>query len=475
METYYLYINIDDLNRFLVENLIFPHHEEYLGRRTLSLTYDNILLLSKKKYSREIIADYCNDGYTSAIVLELDIVLDKANIMYKDDEILLINDVISFSNVKSIYNVFEELPGFIFNDIYMFESLLKDNFFDFGEDTLNIQEIEDKICPNKAEELKETIKYWSKIQGFYCARFGLLLEEKVEKKKLILKRNIDSDSFKYVCDLAYDDFIVMHYETKKKKQKQISFFDNETMTTYLNDNFEKIIKKVLTQDLEGNNEYNFHEKLYSILLDYKSGDLIEILSNYECFDKQLKNIKCLETRQMADIAFLKKYFNENKDDRLTMTLFILSRIIDMDVDRAQAYINNFFIDKSEYEKELLAMYGLAKGMKGISITIKQKPDTLLFAFNRTKKFFNHYVDVVKDYKDNYYKQRLYTPECLLKDGFDLKLFDEEHELDYINEKLRELIARQYGFEQKQINQKIIKNLKPGRLHKEFLKYKGENK
>ena len=172
MNTYYLYINMDDLNRFLVENLIFPHNEEYWGRRTLSLIYDNVLMLSKKKYNKEIIANYCNDGYTSAVVLELDLKLDKANIVYRDDDLLLINNIISFGNVKKIYNVFEEMPGFIFNDIYLFDSLVEEVFFDCGEDIIDIQEIGDKVCFDNVKDLQSIVKYWSKSKVFIAQDLG---------------------------------------------------------------------------------------------------------------------------------------------------------------------------------------------------------------------------------------------------------------------------------------------------------------
>ena len=143
----------------------------------------------------------------------------------------------------------------------------------------------------------------------------------------------------------------------------------------------------------------------------------------------------------------------------------------MDIDRAKLYIDNFF-DKSEFEKELLSMYGLAKGMKAISITIKQKPDILLFAFNKTKKYFKDYVDTISDY-NNYYAIRNYIPSCILDDGFDLKIYDEKAEYDYINKKLYYMIIGKYGLDEKNVAKKIIKNLKPKELHDLFLKLKEE--
>ena len=123
MNTYYLYINREDLNRFLLENLIFPHNESFNGRRTLSLMLDKL----------------CNDGMISAIVLEVEIPKEVSKKVYENDEFLIINDIVSFSNVNRIFNVFEEVPNFIYNDIFLFNSLINDSLFSDNNDSLDLE------------------------------------------------------------------------------------------------------------------------------------------------------------------------------------------------------------------------------------------------------------------------------------------------------------------------------------------------
>ena len=140
------------------------------------------------------------------------------------------------------------------------------------------------------------------------------------------------------------------------------------------------------------------------------------------------------------------------------------------MDQAKLYINNF-IEDSEYEKELLSMYGLFNGMKRISVSIKHQPDILLFAFNKSKKYFDTYVDII-DYQ-LYYKDREYTINCLLNDGFDFKLFDAKKEIEFINNKVLNILSAKYLIDKKNINKKIFKNLKMKELHQLFLKIKRE--
>lgn len=463
MNTYYLYINREDLNMFLLENLIFPHNESFNGRRTLSLMLDNVLIFSRKKYNNDIIEKLCNDGMISAIVLEVEIPKEVSKKVYENDEFLIINDIVSFSNVNRIFNVFEEVPNFIYNDIFLFNSLINDSLFSDNNDSLDLEFIKN-IQLNMIDDLTCKLNHFSKIQAFYCARFGFLLDENISKKKVVFRRNIDLDSFKYISNLSYDEFVDKYYEKNKKTNKQVSLFDDET--TYLNDNFENILSDVLNGTNINSNPY---KELYETLINFQSDNILQILSSKETFKNALKIISSLEWNQVNNISFLKQYFNEINDDRITITIFILSRILEMDIDQARLYINNFF-DKSEFEKELLSMYGLAKGMKAISITIKQKPDILLFAFNKTKKYFKDFVDTISDY-NKYYAIRDYIPSCILCDGFDLKIYDEKAEYDYINKKLYHMIIEKYGLDEKAVAKKIIKNLKPKELHDLFLKLK----
>ena len=461
MNTYYLYINRDDLYRFLIENTIFPHPTNYLGRRTLSLALDNVLILCKERYNKESISKYCSDGFASPIVLEIEI--DNSDIgvtSYENGELLIINNILSFNHVKRIHNVFEALPGFLFNDFYLFESLVCKELFECGNKEYNPVNIELSNIKN----LENKIFAYSKIQAFYCTRFGFLIDQTISKKKVTFRRNIDLDSFKYVSNISYEEFIAEYFEKSKKSNKQIGLFDNET--TYLNDNYEILIKNALNNNISSysNDPYQY---IYNVLFNYNYGDILYLFENNPLFNEALKNINSLENSQKNNIAFLRKYFDNFNDDRITITLFILSKIIDKDLENAKLYINNFF-ENSEFEKELLSMYGLARGMKKIDITIKQKPDILLFAYNKTKRFFD---DNFKISSDDYYIQRDYTTSCILNDGFDFKVYDEKLETEYINKKIISFVKDRYGIAEKSIAKKIIKNLKPKELHELFIRIK----
>ncbi len=483
MNTYYLYINKEILSKFLERNLIYPIEKSYSGSKPLSLTYDNILICFKKKYNPKIIEKYCNDGLTLAIALEIELPATTQNI-YQNEEMLILNDVISFSNVKKIYNISNKIsPNYICNNIYLFQSLMSVtpfdgdcNDFDFEIINLNTTLIEN------VKDLTDKIRNYDKLQGFYCARFGFLNYEQIDKKKIVEKRNIDMSSWRYVSkEKTYNEFVNEYYDKVSKKSRKRDngqkTLDDYNLLNILNDNFEIYLKNSLNHHIDDN---SFEGNLFQILFDYQIGDLLELLKDQKWCSRVLNNINALSSNQIDDIAFLTKYFSNlsgNDEGKIIKILLILNNILNKDLDEARNYICNFISPQSESEltKELLSMYGLAKGMKAITYSIKKKPDILLFAYNKSKKYFDNYINVVS--YDEYYKQRNYEPECLLDDGFDLKLFNYKEDYKYINRKIDVELLKSLAIEVKDISKKDLskfhfaKNMRPNKLYKIFLIFK----
>lgn len=470
MGIYYLYINRENLNNFLLENLIFPYDKSFFNKRAMSLMLDNVLILFTKKYTKEIIEKNCDNGFIPSVVLEIELPNKIANITYKDEDLLIINDLISFSNVKKIYNVSERTPNFTFNDIYLFESLIDENLFNGNYSSFNSEFI-DKLSLEKVKNLNYKKKCFSKLQGFYCARFGYLKEEiKEKKKKVIFSMNCSSNVFKYISNLSFEEFYKSYFETDKLfENNKITCIDKEF--EYLNNNFENILLGILTNN-NLNLDDNYYSAIYKTLFEFNSGDILEILKEKPIFKNALDNVVSLKWNQINNISFLKEYFAKIDDNKLSITIFILSKIVEMDIDDAKLYINNFF-ENCEYETELLSMYGLAKGMKAISIVVKKKPDILLFAFNKSKKYFNSYIDLPEfssAYK-SYFEARNYIAKCIMNDGFDLDIFDIVAEKNFINNKYRVRFIKENGLDDKEAKKEILNIKKPERIHELFLEEK----
>lgn len=463
MARYYLYVNSNDLNKFLVENLIFPHTNDHFGKRPISLYFNNGLVLFKKTLDTNIVCETCSDGFNIPVVLEMEIIFDKNFIKIEEEDYIIIDHVISFSNVVRIYFVGDNYSNLIVNNIFLFESLISEEKYKGDYLNLDIEKI--KCIDFKTDkDVCQIIKFYSKIQAFYCARFGYLETVCFNKKRLNFKVNIDLDSFKYISDNEYSDFLDDYYKVKKKSKNKMAL--SLTDTTFLNDNFEDILWKLIHKK---HNNFNWHAELYNMLLLYESGDFLDYLSHNDLFTSSVNDIRQFKRNECNNISFLSDYFNKLCDDRLTITIFILSRIVSLDADEAKLYINNFF-ENSEYEKELLSMYGLMKGMKSITYYLKRNPSILLFAYNNTVKYFDCAVFVPSEYAE-YYKNRNYETECIMKYGFDLKIFDEKRELDYVNDKIKSVISDLVNVDSKCISNKIISKINNKKLHELFLMYK----
>ena len=116
-DIYYAYINSEDLNRFLVYNYIFPFNNQDVSFRSLSLKYDNCLLLTKKRLSKEFIINKCANSLNYPVVLELSISKESpvhllsigpnqkyiSELKIIDSDHILLNDIISFNLVKKIH------------------------------------------------------------------------------------------------------------------------------------------------------------------------------------------------------------------------------------------------------------------------------------------------------------------------------------------------------------------------------------
>lgn len=471
--SFYMYINSDDLNNYLVKNFIYPYDENFESSRSLSLLCPNGVFVTKHKIDNSLVSEYCKIGFFQPIVLEMDLDLSKTRNVIKVDEVsYLINDIITFSCVKKIFHIENGFYSLIFNDIYLFESLLSETSF-IGDESFEISILSDK----KMDNISNKIFLWDKVQAFYLTRFGFLLDASYDKRNVItFKRNIDLDSFKYISDEHYLSFINDYY--CKNDVKKVSSTTYYTDTTYLNDNFEKILKMCISDNNEqfvvsNDEECLFYNEIFKIALYSKNPDEFKskIFESIKTFENIYRQIEYIYGNIYDSLAKIKKYFKDNVDRKL-MLIFILLEIVEKDLDSALAYISNF-TKSSEFEKELISLYGLVNGMNSINAVVKQKADTLLFAFNKTKKYFNEYVDISTSYSE-YYNIRSYKFENIMKDGFDLKIFDKKEEEMFISNFFTDYLSRKFNISKKQFAKKLFKApSSANELHTLFIHLKKE--
>ena len=458
MGIYYLYINSNELNEILVKNTIYPTREVEKFK-SLSLCVQNGIFITQNKLSEQTIIDTCEDGFNTPVILEVE--LDLKSTIYREiDEGLVLFTPITFNAVNKIYYVTGKIHRLIFSDIYIFESLLSKDKFECG----NVYLDKEKISLLQFD-YKYLDNYFDKIQAFYCCRFGFLEDIKIEKKKVVFKRNIDLESFKYVSNLPYEVVIKNIFGFLETKNYQASIIGEET--TFINDNFQDILQAIVNNDdYDTNNEdAEFYYFLYKISLDSNVSDFKENLCKCDALHKYVKEVLKIKEECKGNITLIKKKFSEARSRKLII-LFVVVEIVNKDLENALLYISNFTSQNSELKKELISIYGLVCGMEAMDETIKSEASILLFSFNSSKKYFSNYCDICEDYLE-YYKKRSYKVDWLLNDGFNFKIFDYKEELKYINQYILQLLSKN-GFDEKNLSKKIYKNNKFKELHKMFL-------
>ena len=474
MKDLFLYINTEDLNRFLIQNFIYPYNSDFTSERSLSLVRDNCLVLTTKKLSQSFISENCKNGFNNSVIVQLDVALDNANYTKIDDETILVNDIISCSCIRKIYHLEDIIHKFLYSDLYLFDSLKSEAPFDCGNEELNIDNI--LTYDFDAVSLDQKISLFSKIQAFYCLRFGNQnTEKRKQKNKLISKMNVEPFSFKYVCNETLEDFKNSYFgsDNIKKSKRNISLFDHDE-TTYINDNFENILVYLKNDNFNLNtdvyeDEENFFNLIYQHALHSDSYNFEDSLREDANFKHIMEEIDSLRALNEIGLGEVKKKVDENKNYQ-RLFLFILLEIINKDLEDSQKYIFNFTNFNSELCKELLSVYGLIKGMDFVDFTYKKNPSILVFAFKNTIKYFNNYVDMDLNYS-LYYQDRDYLPSYIAKNGFDLKMFDMERELTFINDFYRKQLIQTFDLDEKIVAKKIVNIMKAEQVHELFLNIK----
>lgn len=441
---YFIYVNQNDLLRFLSKNIIFPFNGDYQGKRSYSLAFDNKLILADKRYEKESIIKQCVDGFYDPVVIEVDI--NPSNELYDSySDGILLNGFLDFSYVYKIYHIGSKIRTPLFNDVFLFSSLRTEKPFVCGkQDCLELSLIEHK----ESKDIK--LDLFDRVKAFYMARFGYLSEFKYQGKKLLFMRNIDASSFKYVSSKKYQNVLKDIYP-QKEAVDQSSLLDS-------NLDFENALSEAIDNPEPTN--------LYRVLL-YYSGDL-NIFKPFLGVDIPLEDLLS------KDVGDLKDLFTGLNNE--TKRIIILMKIIPMDLQSAKSYISNFVRQNSESEKELLSNYGLANGMSKIGTDLKQRADLLLFSLIKAERLVLKNLSYGKINFGEYFANRDYRTDYVLETGFDFKIFDFKAEVECINRILTEKLVVS-GLPSDVINTKILneKKLSPKRLHELFLNLRKENR
>jgi len=471
-QTLYIYTNTNELNTFLTKNIIFPLDEDsYETKKTISFSEKNCIVLYKKRYSKKSIQKECTIGFFDPLVLELSLDLSNETNFLEKKDVILLNDFINFSCVRKIYYINDTFNSYLLNDIFIFESLVSKDEFDFSDEELTKADYGIKF-----EEINVKLFQYQKIQAFFMARYGFLKVEKFEKKKLKFARNIDIDSFKYISDIPYEEYVEEYYDfEKKKKQISIANVTNQE-TTFLNDSFPALLKTVIAggtpdDSLMSQDKKNVEQylTLYGILLKLNDGEsFLPILENQNGFHEIVSQVKLISKKFEDNIVEIKKFFT-NSMDRLLVTIYILNGMLDKNLDDAFNYLSNF-VENSELSKEILSLYGLAKGMNAITSKLKKDAGLLLYSYNMTNSYFKTYCSMGHDYR-TYYIDRDFNYQIIMKNGYNFRIFDEKMEMNYCNKDISSFVKMKYGIKDKNLTNKYLKGLSAYQLHDLFLNIK----
>ena len=116
----------------------------------------------------------------------------------------------------------------------------------------------------------------------------------------------------------------------------------------------------------------------------------------------------------------------------------------------------------------MSLYGLSVGLSHLSISIKKKrPDILLFAFNRAKRYFGNYIDSSVSIND-FFSSRECVTDNVLKDGFNYVAYNRDFEMNYLKIMFANKLTSLFGLPKGMIGKDLIKFTTAEELHKTYL-------
>ena len=456
---YFIYSNIDELYGFLVSNMIYPNNNQ---DSALSLSINGYIYLTKKRFPRNLIYSKCQRGVMGPVVIEVAVKAprDKDAVVLSEDE-LLITVPVSFNSVVSIYYLDGEFPLSLFNDAYLFRSLLSERGFEYGDD------LPSDFCVYQVEEKKNTYSKWDKLQGFYAARYAAMRSEFKAGKNLVLASNLDEESALELLGQSQKDFFADVFSSSKKYFFREDYRETSDCAKFINNNYSLLLSG---KKMKGKYENKATiERMFEACKAYKKEDNLSYLIGPSFAEK----INALEEESAGDFYYLKEllFFKESGIIRLA---FLLNAIVSKEYEEALDFLSNFEMLSDLEKKCLLGMYGLCVGMSRLTISIKRRrPDLLLFSFNKTKKHFEEYIDSGISAKD-YFKSRDFVVDYLTKDGFNYVAYNREFELNYLRIMCSNHLITSFDIPKRMIGKDIIKFSTAEELHRAFLLAKRRN-
>lgn len=449
-ETFYVYTNTDELNRFLVLNMIFPLNQDAFSS-SISMMKENCIYVTKRKFSKQDIIDNCQISLFNPVVLEVNIPLElMKNVSLVGEKDYLVLEPISCCDIVKIYAIDQPLPTQLYKDLYMFPSLKTKEVFPFGEDELLINDILNVSLNNDLN-----MSLWSKVQAFYCARYGVIQRiipefEEVKKGKKSVKKAKRTNRWLIIDDDDKENEYIT-FNTKEFQQGLLDFYE-ATLTDVADaqiDLFKNDYLSILEQVVRGEKEEGFFLCLFKLLLNEVKSvnyndepiDLISLIKNsYPEYKELCETVEMIEQQFDGNIFELKMALNDNKAIE-KITLYLLHKIMNKGMKEATNFVSNFILEKEEFDGTnswitlVRSLYGLAKGMSEIPIDIKMKPDILLYAYLKTKELISNKIIIYQkeDYRF-YLSLRGYKTQYFIPNLFDLRIEDAEFEYDYVVKK-----------------------------------------
>ncbi len=454
---YFIYSNIEELYSFLINNTIYPDSDNL---HALSLSKKGFIYLSKLNFSQKFIDQSCRYGVNLPLVIEVSIKnLKDKNLIKMDDGSLLTTKPISFNSVVSIYPCDDDIPVTLFNDLYLFRSLISNSKFEYGT-----VENYDLKQPTENHSEQENVK-WDKIQGYYCCRYSDCKTVKTGKKNQISAYcNIDADLGSEILGYDLANYCYNAFGTSK-------YFDfkepncSDRLFNFIDNNFDSLIKNKKIKN-PGIDLCSINA-LYEACLKYKKGDtFLNLIGQDLLLYDYIFRVESIIRECGNSIYEIKKaLINENSFTRL---IFVLDAILDKDYDNTLEYLSNFKDSMSDVEKRcILMLYGLCVGLSSLTRTIKkERPDLLLFAFNKTRKCFKEYIDNNIN-ASKFFSLRNVTTDYVTNEGFNLLCFSKDYETDYINLWCKDLLIRQ-GLPKEIISKELTKFKDNKQLHNAYL-------